>query len=55
MKTRIILYADAGKLVTDGQTYGKQIFLAEGTDPEAFYEITQAEYEEILAQEEEHV
>ena len=31
MKTRTIIYADEGKILTDGEIYGKQIFLAEMT------------------------
>ena len=47
MKSRIVLYADEGKVLTDGNTYGKQIFLADGADPENYHEITDAEYEAI--------
>lgn len=48
MKTRIVLYADEGKILTNGEIYGKQIFLAEDAIAEAFYEITDAEYEQII-------
>ena len=47
MKQRIIIYADEGKILTDGKEYGKQIYLAEGVSPDSFYEITDAEYAEI--------
>ena len=47
MKTRLILYADEGKVLTNGTLYGKQIFLAEGENPNDYYEISQAEYEAI--------
>ena len=47
MKTRTVIYADEGKVLTDGEIYGVQIFLAEGQTAEEFYEITQDEYEEI--------
>lgn len=39
MKERIVLYADDGKMLTDGTIYGKQIFLAEGADKSVYYEI----------------
>ena len=47
MKTRLILYADEGKVLTNGEIYGKQIFLADGMDESDFYEITDDEYEAI--------
>lgn len=48
MKTRIVLYADEGKILTDGIIYGRQILLAEDRDADAFYEITEEVYETIL-------
>ena len=45
MKTRKILYADEGKILTNGEIYGKQIFLAEGAHDYDFYEISEEEYE----------
>ena len=53
MKTRIVLYADEGKVLTNGEVYGKQIYLAEGLNEDGFYEITDTEYEEYLRAEEE--
>ena len=47
MKTRTVIYADEGKVITDGEIYGVQIFLAEGQSADDFHEITQKEYEEI--------
>lgn len=44
MKTRTVLYAEEGKVLTNGTIYGTQIFLAEGENAESYYEITEAEY-----------
>ena len=52
MKTRTILYADEGMIITDGEIYGEAIFLAEGQSEEIFSEITKEEYESILQKEE---
>ena len=53
MQTRIILYADKGKVLTNGEIYGTQIFLAEGQDESAWYEITEAKYKALMEQAEE--
>ncbi|MBR5155951.1 MAG: hypothetical protein IKW62_05680 [Clostridia bacterium] len=55
MKTRIVLYADEGKVLTNGEIYGKQIYLAEGLAEDGFYEITDAEYQDILKKAEDHI
>lgn len=52
MKTRMILYADEGKVLTDGEIYGKTVYVAEGKEASEFHEITDEEYEEILKAEE---
>ncbi len=48
MKKRMILFADEGKILTDGSIYGKEIYLAEGDDENRFYEISQCEYDDII-------
>lgn len=47
MKTRTVLYADEGKILTNGKIYGEQIFLAENESNIGYYEITAEEYEQI--------
>ena len=48
---RVTIYANEGKILTNGEIYGKQIFLADGVSEEDFYEITDAEYDKIIADE----
>lgn len=50
MKTRKIIYADEGKMLTNGEIYGKQIYLAEGVSETDFYEITEEEYQAKMAE-----
>ncbi len=50
MKTRIVIYADEGKVLTDGTTYGKQIYLADGKNAESFREISENEYNELFGE-----
>lgn len=52
MKTRTILYADEGKILTNGEIYGRQIFLSENENPNLYREIGELEYKEKLAEEE---
>ena len=55
MKTEEItvkrIVADDGKLLTDGEIYGKVIFLGANRNSEEFYEITQEEYDELFKEE----
>ena len=52
MKTRKIIYAEEGYVLTNGEIYGKQIFLADGVSENDFHEITDEEYQKILAENE---
>ena len=53
MKTRKIIYADEGKVLTNGEIYGKIIYLADGANVEDYHEITDEEYSEIMRAQEE--
>lgn len=47
-----VLKADEGKILTDGEIYGRTIYLAKGRTADEFHEVTEAEYEEIQKQDE---
>ena len=49
--TRIKLTASEGMVLTDGESYGKEVFLAANADTSVWHEITMTEYEHILAKE----
>ena len=51
--TTRVLIADEGKILTDGKAYGRTIYLAKNRSPEEFHEISEAEYGEIMKQNEE--
>ena len=44
---RKIIKASEGMILTDGKTYGTEVYLAEGIDETQFREITLEEYEKI--------
>lgn len=48
MKIMTTLYADEGKVITNGTDYGTTISLAEGVAASDYKEITVEEYKEIL-------
>ena len=52
MRKMITIYADEGKILTDGEIYGTTISLAEGESAEKFYEITKEEYTKTLKESE---
>lgn len=41
---RDCIEARDGFMLTNGEIYGKRIYLAEGVEKDAFYEITEEEY-----------
>ena len=50
---RKIIEAKNGMVLTDGEIYGKKIYLAEGQSADKFYEITDEQYWELMAESEE--
>ena len=48
---QITIRADEGKWLTDGENYGKTISLANCVSINDYYEITNEEYEMIIAKE----
>lgn len=49
---RTSIKAKEGYILTNGEIYGTEIFLAEGMSAEDFREITREEYEELMAENE---
>ena len=49
---QIILTADEGMYLTNGETYGKTVVLPESADPNEWHEITDIEYNRIMESEE---
>lgn len=50
MKQRTTLYAEDGMVLTDGENYGRIVHLSVDADASRWYEITEAEYEQIIAE-----
>ncbi len=46
--TRIKITADEGMVLTNGTNFGKIVYLAQTESPYDYHEITEAEYEKIL-------
>ena len=55
MRTRTVLYADEGTVLTNGTDYGTIIWLAEGVDPNSYHAISVAEYEAIMQEQSEAI
>ena len=49
---KIFLMADEGMMLTDGENFGSTISLAKGRKADDFTEITQEEYDRIMAEQE---
>ena len=47
---RKVIKAPEGKYLTDGEIFGKTIYLAEGVDESTFYEVDESELEAIQAE-----
>ena len=50
MRTRIVLYADEGTVLTNGKDYGTVVWLAEGESPDSYHPIPQAEFDAMMAE-----
>lgn len=48
---REVITANNGMIATNGEIYGKEIYLAEGISKDCFYEITEEEYKKIIESE----
>lgn len=48
--TLIKIKASEGMILTNGDVYGREIFLGKGDSPDNWYEITEAEYKKIQAE-----
>lgn len=49
------IIAKEGMILTDGQIYGRIIYIADDVDVNSFYEITEKEYNKITEEEEQSV
>lgn len=50
--TTVTIVADEGKVLTNGDIYGKVIALGKGDSVDNYYEITDEEYNAIMAERE---
>lgn len=47
--TRIKLTASDGMILTNGESFGRTVYLASGDTTDGWYEITETEYDKIQA------
>lgn len=50
--TMVKLTASEGHMLTDGENYGRIVYLASGDEGEKWYEITEKEYNKIMKEKE---
>lgn len=48
-ENQIVLKADGGKVLTNGETFGNVVYLAPSDNANNWHEITIEEYEQIMA------
>ena len=46
--SRVKMVATEGMIYTNGETYGREIFLGSGDSPDNWHEITEEEYNKIM-------
>ena len=51
--TKVVITADDGKILTNGETYAKKLVLGDWDKSENYHEITEEEYNEIMVEQEE--
>ena len=51
--TKVVITADDGKILTNGETYAKKLVLGDWDKAENYHEITEEEYNEIMVEQEE--
>lgn len=50
---RKVLKATDGMVLTDGVSFGRVVYLADGVDENSWYEITEEEYQKLVEEHEE--
>ena len=50
--SRLKMKATEGMILTNGETYGVEVYLGSGDSPDNWHEITQAEYDKCMEEKE---